>query len=157
MLLNQGHLLSRHPLAPVNHVFLCTGLNANVVGIAEEEDTSTFTFGFGTLLNELADTRSSEKSPDETPGATIGVGAVVLAQNLLNGLGGLVRVVEGDGGNEVVSNVGLNDAVKEVTANEAEFTVNSSGGSTNEIPGLRMIMGQGGVGVLEIGDGNCEK
>lgn len=51
------------------------------------------------------------------------------AHNLLNGLGGLIGLVEGNRGDEVVCNVGFDNAVEEMTSNETEFTVDGSSGT----------------------------
>ena len=48
--------------------------------------------------------------------------------------------------------MGLNDAVEDVLADEAEVTVNSGEGTAGESPGLLRVVGDGGVGVLEEGD-----
>jgi hypothetical protein len=79
----------------------------------------------------------------------------VLAHDGLDGLGGLVGVVEGDGGDVVVEDVGLDDAVEDLATNEAELAVNGSGGATSEVPGLAGVVRKGRVGVLEVGDGDC--
>jgi hypothetical protein len=79
----------------------------------------------------------------------------VLAHDRLDGLGGLIGMVEGDGGDVVVEDVGLDDAVEDLTTNEAELAVNGSGGATGEVPGLAGVVREGRVGVLEVGDGDC--
>lgn len=91
---------------------------------------------------------------DEAEGAAAGVGAVVLAHDLLDGLGGLVGVVEGDGADVVVQDVGLDDAVEEGAADEAELAVDGGGGAADVVPALGAIVGKRGVGVLEEGDGD---
>jgi hypothetical protein len=74
----------------------------------------------------------------------------VLAHDGLDGLGGLVGVVEGDGGDVVVEDVGLDDAVEDLAA-----AVNGGGGTTGKVPGLAGVVREGRVGVLEVGDGDC--
>lgn len=64
-------------------------------------------------------------------------------------------MVEGDGADVVVQDVGLNDAVEEVAADETELAVNGRGGTTSEGPSLAVVVGKGRVGVLEEGDGDC--
>lgn len=81
----------------------------------------------------------------------------MLAHDLLDGLGGLVGVVEGDGGDVVVEHVGLDDAVEELAADEAHLAVDGGGGAADEVPLLRVVVGEGGIGVLEVGDGDCER
>ena len=91
---------------------------------------------------------------DEAQSSALGVGAVVLAHDGLDGLGGLISVVEGNGANVVVEDVGLDDAVQDVTADEAHITVDGSSGTTDKVPLVTGVVGQGRVGVLEEGDGN---
>lgn len=79
----------------------------------------------------------------------------MLAHDRLDGLGGFVGVVEGNSADVVVEDVGLNDAVEELAADETEFAVNGCGGAAGEVPGLASIVGEGRVGVLEEGDGDC--
>lgn len=78
----------------------------------------------------------------------------MLAHDGLNGLGGLVRVVEGDAADVVVEDMSLDDAVEKVAADEAHLTVNGSSGTTDEVPLVVGVVGKGRVGVLEEGDGN---
>ena len=76
------------------------------------------------------------------------------AHDDLDGIGGLVGVVEGDVADIVVQHMGLDDAVENVAADEAEVTVDSGGSSTGEVPHLGLVVGQGWVGVLQVGNGN---
>lgn len=147
-------LLDHLQLASVNDILLVSRLKTNSISISEEEDTLSFTLGTLGLLDELADTWSSEKSTDESPGSSAGVGAVVLAHDFLDAFSGFVRVVEGDSRDEVVSNVGLDDSVEDVTADETELTVDGGGGSAGVGPGLWVIVWESWVGVLEVGDGD---
>lgn len=64
-------------------------------------------------------------------------------------------MVEGNGGDIVVEDVGFDDAVKELATDETEFTVDGSRGTTSKVPSIASVMWEGWVGVLEIGDGNC--
>lgn len=81
----------------------------------------------------------------------------MLAHDWLDGFGGLVGVVKGDGGDVVVQDVGLDDAVEEVAADEAEFAIDGCGGATSEVPYVAGVVRQRWVGVLEEGDGDWEK
>lgn len=56
------------------------------------------------------------------------------AHDWLDGLRGLVGMVEWDSADVVVEDMGLDDAVEELTADETEFTVDSCGGATNVVP-----------------------
>lgn len=76
------------------------------------------------------------------------------AHDRLDSLGRLVCVVERDGANVVVEDMGLNDAVKKAAADEAKFTINGGGGSTDVVPASSSVMRKGWVSVLEICDSN---
>lgn len=84
----------------------------------------------------------------------MGLAAVVLAHDLLDSLGGFVGVVEWDGADVVVGNVSLDNAVKQVTTDKAEFTVDSGSGTADVVPGLVVVVREGRIGVLQEGDGN---
>jgi len=76
------------------------------------------------------------------------------AHDGLDGLGSLVGLVEGNGADVVVQNVGLDDAVEELTADKSKFAIDSRGGATDVGPGLASVMWERWVGVLKIGDSN---
>lgn len=78
----------------------------------------------------------------------------MLTHDWLDGLGGFVGVVEGDGADVMVEDVGFYDAVEEVAADESEFTVDGCGGSTDVVPAFTRVVREGWVGVLEEGDCN---
>lgn len=84
----------------------------------------------------------------------MGLGAVVGAHHALDGVAGLVGVVKGDVADVVVQDVGLNDAVQDVAADEAEVAVNGGGGAAGEVPCFGLVVGESRVGVLEEGDGD---
>jgi hypothetical protein len=78
----------------------------------------------------------------------------VTTHDWLDGLGSFVSVVEGDGADVMVKNVGLDDTVKKSAANESKFTVDSSGGTTNVVPALTTVVRKSWVSVLKEGDSN---
>ena len=78
----------------------------------------------------------------------------MFSHDLLDGLGGLVSVVEGDGAHVVVEDVSLDNSVKNVATDETEFTIDGGSSSPSESPNLRSIVGEGRIGVLEVGDGH---
>lgn len=127
------------------------------VAVAVEEDVGVLALGAVVGLDPLAPAGGLVDGAEEAPAATLDVGTVVLAHDGLDGLGSLVGVVEGNGGDVVVEDVGLDDAVEDLAADEAELAVNGCGGTTGEVPGLAGVVGEGGVGVLEVGDGDCEE
>lgn len=55
----------------------------------------------------------------------------------------------------MVKDVGFDDAVEELAADEAKFAVDGCSGAAGEVPGFAGVMWEGGVGVLKVGDGNC--
>jgi hypothetical protein len=78
----------------------------------------------------------------------------VSAHDALDGLASLIGVVEGDVADIVVQNVGLDDTVEDVATDETEVTIDGGGGSTGEVPDLGLVVGEGGVSVLEEGNGD---
>ena len=65
-------------------------------------------------------------------------------------------MVEGDGADVVVEDMSLDDTVEEGTANKAELAVNGCGGATNVVPASGGVVGERGIGVLEVGDRNWD-
>ena len=63
-------------------------------------------------------------------------------------------MVKRDGGNEMVKDMGLNDAMHEVAADEAKLTINRGGGSADKRPSLVSVVRKRGIGVLKKGDGH---
>lgn len=129
----------------------------NPIPIPKEQNLLAGPLGADAGLDPLARPGGPVHGAQEAPGTVLGVGAVVLAHDLLDGLGGLVGVVEGDGGDVVVEHVGLDDAVEERAADEAHLAVDGGGGAADEVPFFGVVVGEGGVGVLEVGDGDCQR
>lgn len=101
------------------------------------------------VLDELAEVVGI---PEGLEHGSIGV-SVVLADKLLEVLSSLGSVVEGHLGEEVVDDVVVGDVVEEETSLPAEeVTVDGSGGTTLEGPFLLAVVGEHGVGVVEVGD-----
>lgn len=132
-------------------------LCAQTVPIPEEEHILARTLGLGARLDPLAHACALVHGLDEANRSVDNIGAVVAAHNGLDGLGGLVGVVEGDGADVVVQDVRLDDAVQQVAADEAEFTVDGCSGTLDKGPLLAGVVGQGRVGVLEEGNSDCER
>ena len=78
----------------------------------------------------------------------------MLAHDRLDGLGGLVGVVEGNGGYKVVKDVGLDDTVEERTADETELAVNGCGSTACKCPGVSFVVRECGISVLEVRNGH---
>lgn len=122
--------------------------------IPEEQDTPTFTLGTLSWLNPLAHPGACPHGLQETDTATFDIAFIVFAHDLLDCLGCLVCVVEGDGADIVVGNVRFDDTVEDVASDEAKFTIDGGGSSAGEIPGFGFVVREAGVCVLEVGDGH---
>lgn len=129
-------------------------LGSQTVAVAEEEHALAGVLGILAGLNPLAHASAAVHGADEAQGAALCVGAVVLAHDGADGIGGLVGVVKGDGGHVVVQDVGLDDAVQQLAADEAHLAVDGGGSASDKVPLLAGVVGEGRVGVLEEGDGN---
>lgn len=128
--------------------------DTNAVGVAVEEHALALALGTLGGFNPLAGASAGPHSLEESSPAGVSLGAVVAAHDLLDGLASFVGVVEGDGADIVVEDVSLDDPMEDVTADETEVTVDSGGSTTGKVPDLRLVVGEGGVGVLEISDGH---
>jgi hypothetical protein len=124
------------------------------VPVPEEQDALAFASSALAGFDPIAPTRACVHRLEEAEWATLGVAAVVSAHHGFDGLGRFVGVVERDGGDVVVEDVGLDDAVEELAADEAEFAVDGCSGTAGVCPGFGCVMGEGRVGVLEEGDGD---
>jgi hypothetical protein len=56
---------------------------------------------------------------------------------------------------KVVDDVVLDDAVEEVTANEAKLPVDRGEGALNEGPAARLVVRDLKVSMVQVGDGHC--
>lgn len=79
----------------------------------------------------------------------------MLAHHRLDSFRSFISVVKWDGGDVVVQDMGLDDTVEDVAADEAEFAVNCGGGAADVGPGIAGVVGKGWVSVLEEGDCDC--
>jgi hypothetical protein len=129
-------------------------LCAKTVSVAEKQNMLALSLGLCAGLNPLAHASTAVESSDEAKETTFDIRAVVLAHDGANGVGSLVGIIKGDRADVVVQDVSLDDAVEEVTANEAHLTVNGGSGATNIVPLFGGVVRQGRVGVLEEGNGD---
>ena len=127
-------------------------LLTQTVAVSEKHDTLVFSLSSNVWLNPLAPSGGLPHSLKEAPWAPPNIRSVVLSHNWLNSLRSFVGIVEWDGGDVVMKDVGLDDAVEDVAANEAELSVDGGGGTADVGPGFAGIVGKGRVGVLEEGD-----
>lgn len=66
----------------------------------------------------------------------------MFAHDGLDGLAGLVGSVEGNGRDKVVKDVGLDDPVEQMAADETKFTVDRRSRATGEGPCVALVMWQ---------------
>lgn len=76
------------------------------------------------------------------------------AHDGLDRLSCLVCVVEWNGADVVVEDVGFNDTVEKGAADKAKLAVNSCCGPTDVVPAFTTVMRESWVGVLKVCDGN---
>lgn len=77
----------------------------------------------------------------------------MLIHDGFDSLGGLLSVIEWNCRNVVVKDVAFNDAVEEVSADEAEVSIDGGSGAPDECPCVVIVMGERRVRVLE--ECNC--
>lgn len=130
------------------------GLGAQAVAVAEEQDVLAGALSRLAGLNPLAHASASPHGSDETKEAILGIGAVVLAHDGSNGIRGLVGIVKGNGADVVVQDMSLDNSVQQVTTDEAHLAINGGSGATDKVPLVTRVVRQGGIGVLEEGDGD---
>ena len=128
--------------------------NTHTVTVPEEENTLTLTLGIGGWLDPLAGPHVDVQGSEETNNTILGVAAVVLAHDWLDGLGGLIGVVERNGGDVVMEDVSLDDTVEELATNESKLTIDGSGGTTGKVPRVCVVVRKRWVSVLKVGDGD---
>lgn len=64
-------------------------------------------------------------------------------------------MVKWDGRDVVMKDVSFDDAMEELSADEAEFSINRSRGTASEVPGIAGVMWEGWIGVLEVSNRHC--
>ena len=124
------------------------------IAISVEEDTLGFTRGAFRRLDPLTPSGALPEAFEESNRSTLHIGAIMVPHDLLDGRCGLVGVIEGNGGHVVMEDMGLDDSVEDMTADEAKLSVDRGRGSTRISPRLRLVMRKRRVGVLEEGDGH---
>ena len=128
---------------------------SDAVSVAIEKDTGSLTRGALVRLNPLARPHRCPHTFHESKTASCCVAAIVTAHDRFDGFSGLVGVVEGDGADVVMEDMGFDDTVQELAADKAEFTINGCCCATGIVPACGSVMRETGIGVLEEGDGNC--
>lgn len=130
------------------------GRNTQTVPVAEEENLGVLSLSAGVWLDPLAPARAGPNSTQEAERSIAGVGSVVLSHDWLDRLSRIVCVVERNGGDVVVQDVGLDDAVEKLTTDEAKFAIDSRCGASSEGPSVTGVVRERWVGMLEESDGN---
>lgn len=120
--------------------------------IAKELDLSSDPFSTLGRLHPLAVFGGYPNRPKESQDPTLGVGAVMLAHDGFDGLGGFFTMVEWHLGKVVVNHVRLDDAVHKVPADETKVTVDGGGSTAGEGPRSGIVVRECGIGVLEVCD-----
>jgi hypothetical protein len=131
------------------------GRDTKTVPVPEEQHALVLAHGILVRLNPLTPPRTLPQALQEANRTTLNVRAIMFAHNRFDGFGGLICVVEGNGRDVVVKDVGFDNAVEESTTDEAEFAVDCCGGATGEGPGFGLVVRKRGIGVLEVGDCDC--
>lgn len=130
------------------------GWYTETISVAEEENFGVLAGCALVGLDPLAPSSAAPHGLHKSERAAFHIGTVVASHDGLDGLGGLVCVVEGDGGNVVVEDVGLDDAVHQRAADETKLAVNGGGGAASEVPRITSVVGKRWVGVLEVCNGD---
>ena len=76
------------------------------------------------------------------------------SHNRLDRLGCLVCVIEWNRADIVMKDVGLDDTMQELAADEAKFAINSGRCTTGIVPAGWGVVRKAGISVLEESDGN---
>ena len=76
------------------------------------------------------------------------------AHDGFDGLGRFIGIVERNGGDVVMEDVGFNDPVEEMTANETELAIDCCCRSSGKVPSRRLVVRERWIGVLEKGNGH---
>ena len=127
------------------------------ITVTEEEDALAEPFSTIRGLDPLASSSTRPESLNESPGTAFDIGAVMTTQYRLDGFGSLVSVIERDGGDKVVKDVSLYNAVHQGSTDEAKFSIHGCSSTASEVPSCVLIMRERGIGMLEKGDCNCSR
>lgn len=110
--------------------------------------------GGGGRLLLLDPAAAAESGPQAIQEVGLLVLVVEVAEHGANGGCGLVGVVEGDPGEQVVDDVRVNDAVEQVGSNEAKVAIDGAEVANGEVPGILAVVRNIRVGVVQVGDGD---
>ena len=130
------------------------GRHAKTIPVAVEQHARVLALGAIVRLDPLAPTRAIVQCFQEADRSAFRIRPVMLAHHWLDGFSSLIGVVERDGGDVMVQDVSLDDAVEQLTADEAELAIDGRCGAAGKVPGRAVVVRERRVGVLEVGDGN---
>jgi len=136
------------------HLFQLEGLSSQGVTVSEKQNAFSFSHSTFRWLNPLAPAGARPQTPQEADRPILDVRAIMTTHDWLDGFRGLVCVVEWDGADVVVKDVGFNDTVEESAADETEFTIDCCSSSTNIVPASSCVVRKSWVSVLEVGNSN---
>lgn len=66
-------------------------------------------------------------------------------------------MVERNCGNEMMENMGLNDAMHDVRADESKIAIYGRSSAASKVPYIVVIVGKLAIGMLKICDGDCAR
>lgn len=136
------------------NILILSWWNTQSVAVAEEQNVLSLSLSTLTLFYKVAPSGTSPNGLQKSEAATLGVRAVVITHDWLDGLGSFISVIEWNSGDKVVKDMSLNDTMEELSSDKSEFTVDGSSSATGKVPSLGVVVGEGGVSVLEEGNGN---
>jgi hypothetical protein len=108
--------------------------HADTISISEEEHTCILTSRALDWLHPLAGTHACPHTLQEADATTSGITSVVLSHHRLDCLGCFIGMVERNRADVVVENVGLNNAVKEGSADETKLAIDGCSCTTSVVP-----------------------
>lgn len=152
-------------VGPNDHASLCAaerrfgslhllGRNAKAIAVAVEQDALALTLSAFGWFNPLAPTCALVHTLEKAQRAAFDVRAVVTSHDRLDSLCSFICVVKRNCADVMVEHVSLNNAMKDLAANESKFTVNRRSGAANVVPRCTSVVGKSWISVLEVGDRN---
>jgi len=125
---------------------------SDTISVSVEHDTCSLASGAFNRLNPLTCPHRCPQALQESKTASSSIAAVVTAHDRLDRFGRLICVVEWDSANVVVEDMGLDDTVQKLAADETKFAVDGCGCTSSVVPAGRGVVRKARIGVLEVGD-----
>ena len=117
------------------------GWHPQPITISRKPNSLSSPFSTLACLNPLTPSRTPPHTFQETEHSLSHIGAIMLAHDRLDGLGGLTSVIKWDAGDGVVQDMGLDDFVEEDAADKPEITIDGCGCTARVSPGFRGVLG----------------